>query len=155
MRAKDVIDLGAHMAKVRFRRNVYRCWDFESAKTKQGYHVIKFEGRLQYVHRLLAGLRAGDPRQANHRCPNRWCVFHTYVGTQFDNIQDAIADGTFNTGRRPRGRDHWKVRHPFRTVLAARRLRQEGHTLIEIANRLGVTKATVHKWCRGRQRRFA
>lgn len=69
------------------------CWEWQGARTKNGYGCVKWRGRVVYVHRLflawhrkksLAGLVAA------HRCDNKPCCrpSHLRPGTQSSNMTE-------------------------------------------------------------------
>jgi hypothetical protein len=77
------------------------CYLF-SATNARGHGQLSYKLRTYGVHRLSAmifyGLDLDDKtQQANHTCPNRncWNPDHIYVGTQSDNVKDAVRDGTY------------------------------------------------------------
>ena len=100
------------------------CWPFLGKIARNGYGKL---GR-QYAHRI-AYEKANGPIPAGmvvrHKCDNRRCCNpeHLIVGTQKDNVHDAIARGRVLTGARwleamrgrlPRGDQHWSRRMPWR-----------------------------------------
>jgi len=116
-----VIDLGTTMTPKRVRRfwsRVVRCegdgcWIWQGRREeKMGYGRFLFgEGSL-YAHRISYHLTVGPiPRGlcVCHRCDNPPCVNpdHLFLGTQKDNIADAITKG-----RQAKGLTHGSVTHP-------------------------------------------
>lgn len=88
------------------------CWEWTGAKSSFGHGLVRYKesndipgrGKLVRVHRLAAmlwkGLSLDDPLHVCHDCPggdNPVCFNpkHLFIGTQRDNIQDAIKKGTF------------------------------------------------------------
>ena len=66
-----------------------------------GYGMIWYEGKLIRAHRLAWLLSYGViPKgiQVLHKCDNRRCIRldHLFLGTQADNLQDAINKGHLN-----------------------------------------------------------
>lgn len=77
-------------------------WPFAAIK---GYAVLRVDGKLEYVHRLLCeGVPEGDKVQALHRCGNgaQGCVTrrHLYWGSPQDNVDDTLKHGRRNRGNR-------------------------------------------------------
>lgn len=69
------------------------CWHWTGSKAPAGYGRL---GRF-YAHRLsiqLSGIPLPDDMNALHRCNVPGCVSpdHLYVGTQADNIQQAVRE---------------------------------------------------------------
>jgi hypothetical protein len=73
------------------------CKIFIGSRGGQGYGRIKYNGKNETVHRIIAhlflGLDLSDPKQcACHKkeCTSRacWNVEHIYVGTHDQNMQD-------------------------------------------------------------------
>lgn len=88
MKAKTTID------------SITGCWLFEPIR-KRGYAHVKIRGSNQDVHRVSAALYLGYDlfdhiHQVNHKCSNKncWNPDHLYIGTQQDNVQDSIINGT-------------------------------------------------------------
>lgn len=109
---------------------------------RNGYGVIRINGKLQYVHRIvLFDVGEFDGRQALHYCDVRHCIFHVYPGDQRMNLEDAADAGKLRHSRRPR--------HSFSVVQRVRRLKAQGCSYSEIARRVGVKVPTVQSWVRG------
>lgn len=84
------------------------CWLFMGHRDKDGYGRVRFNYRHEYVHRISAILFLNyDPEdksvQVNHKTqcntPNCWNPEHLYIGTQADNLADALILGTRNPNR--------------------------------------------------------
>jgi hypothetical protein len=80
------------------------CWLFTGALGTKGYGNIKWRHYTVQVHRLSAYLSLGlnlldSTVHALHKpeCPNRNCANpdHLYLGSNSDNVRDAIAKGTY------------------------------------------------------------
>ena len=84
------------------------CWIFMGTVGETGYASIWWQGKMQRVNRLSAhlflGLDLANKKQVachkDDKCNNRrcWNPEHLYVGTQQQNVQDAIKKGTFHYG---------------------------------------------------------
>jgi hypothetical protein len=82
------------------------CWLWTGSKHKQGYGHFRVGGRAGRTYRanrwILGHLRGEHLRwdaevreTANHHCDNAVCVnpAHLYIGTQQQNVSDAVARG--------------------------------------------------------------
>jgi len=79
------------------------CLVWNGAK-QDGYGLIWYEGKLVRAHRLAWSLSYGDisvGMQVLHECDNRACIRldHLFLGTQKDNIQDAISKGRYDAAK--------------------------------------------------------
>jgi hypothetical protein len=80
------------------------CWLWKSSKTNGGYGRTSFNGKNESLHRISAhiffNLDLNNRHiQANHKCKNRhcWNPNHLYIGTQSDNIMDAVFSKTLGS----------------------------------------------------------
>src|SRR5215467_7191387 len=74
------------------------CWLWMGALSSQGYATIGIDGKSWFVHRVSWVLHRGPiPAGLNvcHRCdtPPCWNPHHLFLGTQHDNIVDAVNKG--------------------------------------------------------------
>jgi len=83
------------------------CWDYQGGRDK-GYGRVRWNGRLQYVHRIALALTLGRPLtgHALHRCDNPACFrpLHLYEGDQADNNADRDSRGRTATRSTGNGR---------------------------------------------------
>lgn len=80
------------------------CWEWRGARCNAGYGRIKYDGKQNRVHRLMAHIAIGDVAEESvvcHRCDNPCCVNpeHLFIGTQKRNIEDRDAKGRRNQAR--------------------------------------------------------
>lgn len=69
--------------------------------TRDGYGLIWYRGKAVSAHRLAWLLSYGEipaGMQVLHKCDNRACIRldHLFLGTQRDNVQDAISKDRYN-----------------------------------------------------------
>ena len=82
-------------ARTLVRHGRWKCWEYTGRRNNHGYGVIRFDGDSHYCHRVAWELWIGpvpENLKVLHRCDNPACFKpdHLWVGTQKDNIQDAI-----------------------------------------------------------------
>lgn len=152
-----------------FERNVgladeNGCRDWNGARSKQGYGVLKLGGRQFKAHRVSLELSAGtipDGMFVCHRCDRPSCVApeHLFVGTPADNMADRDAKGRQATGARSgahthpesvrRGERNHKSKLSLEQVREARRLLANGKKHREVAAAFGVARTTISWIARG------
>lgn len=135
------------------------CWEWQGSTTTKGYGRFKFRKKTFAAHRFALSLALGrslkDGEQANHGCDNRKCVRvgpgHIFLGTQKDNIADAMSKSRmicqtpdFHKAKRIlRGEQHPRATINDKIVREIRSLRLQGLTQQAIADRFGILQLTV------------
>lgn len=90
--------LNKAMSEDELLQAITECVEWTGAKNGDGYGSVRYRGRVMRAHRV-AWERAYGPIPAGlqvlHRCDNPPCVNlnHLWLGTNTDNIHDAIAKG--------------------------------------------------------------
>jgi hypothetical protein len=80
------------------------CWEWTGALDRHGYGIVMRDGSIKRTHRYAWELCNGAIPAGMvicHRCDNRKCVrpSHLFIGTQRDNIQDAMRKGRHRMSR--------------------------------------------------------
>lgn len=124
------------------------CWEWEAYRDKDGYGRFRLNGKKWQAHRVAVLLDGRNPegKVVMHTCDNPGCVnpSHLVVGTQQENIRDALRKGRLDNRGVRNGRsklDPEKVRRirasdrPSRAL--ARRYEVDPKTIRDIrANKL-------------------
>lgn len=121
------------------------CWLWTGHIGENGYGIFGVNGRQHKAHRvsyLIEHGRIENDRFVLHRCDVRACVnpAHLFLGTPKDNSQDAVRKGR-NT--KLYGERNGKAKLTRAAVLAIRRLCKRGVYQKAVAQRFGVSEATV------------
>lgn len=113
--------------KNRVRIDKNGCWNWLGGKDKDGYGKTTFKFKTYRPHRLAYAATYGPIPEGQlvlHKCDNPACCNpdHLFLGSQKDNIQDAIRKGRFkfncNTNfDHLRGQNHYLNKHPEKRKL--------------------------------------
>lgn len=124
------------------------CWEWHGYRTDEGYGRAMRYGKIWPAHRLAWSLAYNDDPQGvvMHRCDNRACCnpLHLQDGTPLENTLDMIAKG------RAASFGHEIVLTP-EMVAEVRRLSLAGETGRAIAQRIGVSTATISRVLTGKR----
>jgi hypothetical protein len=112
------------------------CWNWRGAKLVAGYGQASYRGKKVTAHRLAAFLWLQHPLDSPllvlHRCDNPSCFNpkHLFIGTQSDNLKDAIKKGRWTSPQKKK--THCPKGHPY----------DETNTLIDTKS------GYIHRICR-------
>jgi hypothetical protein len=125
------------------------CWLWAGAKSGAGYGHIGVDGMTVSAHRVSWALVNGpvpDGLHVLHRCDVKRCVnpAHLFVGTNTDNVRDAINKGRFGHSRHVRGEKHPRAKLRAEDVYTIRAALAEGASQSSLARRFGVTSNAVN-----------
>lgn len=131
--------------KERITYNEKECLIWPFARIANGRCIIYIDGKLQYASRVMCELVHGAPptvkHVARHSCGNGHlgCVHpeHLLWGTKQEDIQDAIAAGTFQ-----RGETNGQSKLTVAEVLEVRASKSD---TTAIASKLGITPRQVRR----------
>lgn len=112
------------------------CWEWAASKDICGYGFFWDRTRIKKANRYSYELHIGPiPQGANvcHTCDNPGCVNpkHLFVGTQFQNMQDA-----HRKGRMPQ----YKLSDDD-----VRFIQQSSRSVRDLAKMFGLSRSTVHR----------
>lgn len=132
------------------------CLEWQHAKTKGGYGVMRVKNESLYVHRLSLILKLGRlltmDEWALHSCDNPSCYEpeHLYAGTPSDNTSDmwdrgrGNRRGTMRGERAPLAKLTWeKVRH-------IRKMVAEGTRQSELAKHYDMSPSAINAVVKGK-----
>jgi len=76
------------------------CWEWTCMTHSYGYGRFSIDSKWYLGHRISYRLYKGeipDDKYVLHKCHNACCVNpeHLYLGSQKDNVQDAVSQGNF------------------------------------------------------------
>jgi len=121
------------------------CWNWMGAHGKSGYGHVRWDGRVQYAHRIAYILTHNDLADlcVLHRCDNRSCCnpAHLFKGTYSDNNRDKKAKGRavgLSGELNPAAVLDWSRVRDIRRLYATGCYRQT-----ELARMFGVTQANI------------
>lgn len=112
------------------------CWIWPGPFDRNGYP----KHGARYAHRIVAGAKKGDV--VRHECDTPSCVnpAHLKVGTQAENIADAVAKGRIRHGER-----HYRAILSAADVASIRGRISMGHSATEIAREYGVCPSAISR----------
>ena len=122
------------------------CLLFIGPKTGNGYGVIGYEKRQDYVHRVVWKLNNGPIKEGYcvlHTCDNPACcnIDHLLLGSHKDNTQDMMRKGR-----------HVKPSYRVRSLVdPIFDLHNSGLSNSEVANHLGISRTSVHHVVHGKR----
>lgn len=131
------------------------CIEWSKAKNHLGYGVLCRDGKQYKAHRVAycdyhnIGISSIAGKVVRHTCDNRSCVNpkHLLLGTQTDNMQDAV-----ERGRMSRGTAHHMVELTEDQIDSIRTeyvYRSKVSGSVALARKYGVHKSTIQRIVRG------
>lgn len=137
------------LKKGRFKES--GCLEWTSPHDKDGYGITSFvengKKKTWKVHRLIYNLLKGDiPENMSicHKCDNPKCynIFHLFLGSHLDNIQDRIEKGR---SRKQSGEKNNMSYISEEKVFLIREDYKNGMKQCEIVRKYGLKQPTVSK----------
>lgn len=136
-----------HGVKVSYMKT--RCWEFTGSLDGGGYGRFGIKYESWKAHRIswVFANRKRVPKGMFicHKCDNRACVrpSHLFLGTQKENIQDAIKKGRFIPPVMLSGEDHPAAKLSNEDVKRIREFRAQGYTQQLIAEEYDVSQMQI------------
>jgi hypothetical protein len=129
------------------------CVEWQGAKIPDGYGHLRFLGKHILAHRFSFLLHGGvipEGKYVCHRCDNPPCVnpAHLFVGTQTDNMRDAVKKGRHNPP--PLGEKHHRSKLTEEKVRLIRKMRAGGASQQSIADHFGTPQTNISQILRGK-----
>jgi len=97
------------------------CWITSYFKNKKERPQIKYRGRTIFLHRVSFSLWKEDPKNKLllHSCDNPKCFNpkHLRIGTQVENMRDAVERNRWATGKWTRKRHKIKDPYDYKAIL--------------------------------------
>jgi HNH endonuclease len=126
------------------------CWIWKGAKHRQGYGNIAYRCRAQLVHRVSWVIYKGKiPKgiKVCHKCDITSCCnpHHLFLGTQKDNVYDAVEKGKFD--QRKLGKRRNKLN--WDQVQEVKKLNAQGMSRQKIQEKFQVGQTCIAKILQG------
>lgn len=123
------------------------CWEWQGTKDRGGYGRFYGGGATRSAHRLSYELTYGkipDKLLACHSCDNRACCnpSHIFLGTQKDNVMDAVKKGRWI---RPSGERCRKAKYSDETIRIIRQRHSNGERTIDLAVEYGMAGTSMSR----------
>ncbi len=126
------------------------CWEFQGAKTHNGYgkhYESGFNWRAhRYVWYKIHGL-IPDSINVLHGCDNPACCnpMHLFLGTQADNLKDRD-----NKNRQAKGENNGRAKLTFNDAMSIIARRGKGTSIGVLAKKYGVCREQIYKIINGK-----
>ena len=121
-----------------------KCWEWREVKYPNGYGNFYAKGKQLLAHRVSYELEKSKPGDLYvlHACDNRSCVNpnHLFLGTQLDNVHDALQKGRWNP---PAGERCATSKLTSEKVIEIRKLIASGQRIKDIAEAFCVTASVI------------
>lgn len=147
MKAQDITRFWSKVKKTR------KCWEWTACLSSDGYGVFRVRNKNKRAHRVAYELCVGPIPASKcvlHVCDNTKCVkpTHLWLGTNADNVHDAMQKGRFKAWAIPlkcraRGERHGMSKLTEHIVRKIKQRYKDGERQTDIAEDYGITRHTV------------
>ncbi len=131
-------------------KNEPKCIAWPFGRDGHEYGAVMVKGKMAVVHRVAWGMTFGpipEGLACCHRCDNPPCFnpYHLFLGTQLDNIRDAISKGRFkNLPENEKGSLNGNSKLNERDIIKIREIYATGDvSQYAIAKMYGVCQGTI------------
>lgn len=132
-----------------------KCWEWQGAKTMNGYGSITYEKERYYTHRIMHKASKDnldqEKRYVCHTCDNPKCVnpAHLWAGSPEDNVTDAVEKDRM-AGPNYEGEEHHQAQLTEDEVLEIRqKYSQAEYSQKELGKEYGVRRTQIGSIVRG------
>ena len=133
------------------------CWNFDGFIAPNGYGRLWDRGtrKKEYAHRFFYRAFVGESpagMQVNHHCDNPRCVnpAHLFLGTQRDNILDAMNKGRITGPPDHHGEKNWSAKLTWERVAQIRKQYSMGLSQYALARIYDVSRSAINHITSGR-----
>ncbi|HBD93398.1 MAG TPA: HNH endonuclease [Spirochaetia bacterium] len=121
------------------------CWEWTKS-TSKGYGHLGIRGKFYQAHRLMWIITNGEIKDGLfvcHKCDNRLCINpdHLFLGTNLDNINDAIEKGKWQ--HQPKGEKNGNAKLTKNQVLNIKHLVSNGIPTKTISEKFNISQRHV------------
>jgi hypothetical protein len=121
------------------------CWEWQAARSPNGYGVTHWTGRSEQAHRIAFFLSGGylpQGMQVCHACDNKPCCNpkHLFLGTPKENMLDAI-----HKDRLARGERNAEAKFTPDQIQQIRQDHSAGKSQRQLAKESGVYQSTIRR----------
>lgn len=92
------------------------CWEWSAGRSKDGYGLVWWEGKMHLVHRILYEGLVGpipDGLELDHLCRNHACANPDHLQPVTHQVNCARGEVGLSTGRRNRAKTHCPKGHEY------------------------------------------
>lgn len=128
------------------------CWFWQAGEDKNGYGLMRVDGKTQRIHRVVYTLTKGEiPNGLHvlHSCDQPGCVNpeHLYLGTHQRNMTDMVEKGR---SHKPIGSKNGRAKLTWEKVCEIRAACAAGEHPATVGKRYDTPRGTIYNIIAGR-----